>query len=206
MFRARLEEALGPQTLQLSTATLERLETLDGLVARWGRAIRLVGFKSRDQRIHRYFAEALAMMSWLPSQGRALDIGSGGGSPALPLAIARPSVAWTLVEANERKALFLLEVIESLGLDNVAVVRERYEQVNPALPLDVVSIRGVAVGPEMMARIGAQLAPGGRLLWISSETLLTAGREALERSWGQCTGPIPLLRDGGFLLVAELRQ
>lgn len=206
MFRVRLEEALGRQTLQFSPTTLERLEALDGLVARWGRAVRLVGFRSRDERVRRYFAEALALLEWLPERGRALDIGSGGGSPALPLAIARPSVAWTLVEANERKALFLLEVVESLGLSNVAVVRERYENVEPAAPLDAVSIRGVAAGPELLGRVGAQLAPAGRLLWISSEARLTAGREALTRTWAQCTGPMPLIRDGGLLLVAEVRR
>ncbi len=206
MFRARLEKVLGPGVKQLPAVALERLEALDGLVSRWGQGIRLVGFKTRGERDRRYFAEALAALSWLPEHGRALDIGSGGGSPALPLAIARPAVAWTLVEANERKALFLREAVRTLGLGNVHVIHDRYENVEPEPALDVVIVRGVAVGPDMLEKIAGQLAPTGRFLWISSEVLLKAGREELESRWALCTGPMPLLRDGGFLLVADVRS
>lgn len=206
MFRACLEKALGPQTHQLSTTTLERLHALDGLVAHWGRAIRLVGFKSQDERVDRYFAEALAALDWLPDEGRAMDIGSGGGSPALPLAIARPSVAWTLVEANERKAMFLREAIHALELDNVTVVHDRFENVELVAAVDTVSVRGVALEAKTLAKVGALLVPEGRLLWISSESRLSSSRAELETMWARCTGPVPLLRKGAFLLVAEHRR
>lgn len=185
--RARLEVALGPAFAELTEMALERFDVLNTLLSRWGQAIRLVGFKTQGERDLRYFAEALSVLSWLPDQGRALDIGSGGGSPALPLAIARPAVAWTLVEANERKALFLEEAVRSLKLENVTVLQARYEDVEPRTLLDVVTVRGVAVGREMLDKVVLELAPGGRLLWMSSEALLTVGREELESasSWGR---------------------
>ncbi len=58
---------------------------------------------------------------------RAVDLGSGGGVPALPLAIARPDVAWTLVESVGKKAAALRSFVEALGLSHVSVVAERAE-------------------------------------------------------------------------------
>ena len=213
--RARLEKALGAdvpsiQSVQtvwgLPQATLESLEALDTLLTRWGKAVDLVGFKTRDERDRRYFAEALAALPWLPDHGRALDIGSGGGSPALPLAVARRALAWTLVEANERKARFLDEAVRTLTLDNARVVRARYQNVSVKTPVDVVTVRGVAVTEEMLEKIGAELGPGGRLLWFSSEARLT---EAAQRfvldgdggAWAACDGPTRLVPEGGFLLI-----
>lgn len=211
-FSARLEQASGAEVQSvrgLSEATLESLEALDTLLTRWGKAIDLAGFKTRDERDRRYFAEALAALPWLPDQGRALDIGSGGGSPALPLAIARRALAWTLVEANERKALFLDEAVRTLALDNASVVRARYESVSMASSVDVVTLRGVAVTEGMLEKIVAELGPGGRLLWFSSEARL---REAEPRfvlkgeggAWAACDGPTRLVPEGGFLLVATV--
>lgn len=218
-FSARLNKALGAHARAfevgqpgqlirgLPNATLQSLQALDILLTKWGTVVDLVGFKTRDERDRRYFAEALAALPWLPEKGRALDIGSGGGSPALPLAVARPALAWTLVEANDRKALFLDEAVRTLDLDSASVVGARYESVSVETPVDVVTLRGVAVTDEMLEKIGAELSPGGRLLWFSSETLL---REASQRfvldgaggGWDTCDGPMRLVPQGGCLLVA----
>lgn len=114
---------------------------------------------------------------------------------------------WTLVEANERKAMFLDEAARALSLENVTVVRSRYEDVEPSAAFDVVTLRGVSVAQKTLDKLGSELRPGGRLLWMSSEALLAAGREALAQNdaWARCTGPIPLLSGGGFLLVVDVR-
>lgn len=207
-FAARLEKALGAGACRLPETALEKLEALDALLSRWGKAVDLVGFKSRDERDRRYFAEALAALPWLPDEGRALDIGSGGGSPALPLAVARRTLVWTLVEGNERKAVFLDEAVRALALDNASVVRARYESVSPETPIDVVTLRGVAVTEGVLEKIACELRPGGRLLWFSSEARLSEARERFipepqGGAWAACEGPTPLIPEGGFLLVAE---
>ena len=100
---------------------------LDALVTKFDRAAGLTSFRSSEERIRRYFAEPLAALNWAPEGGLAIDIGSGGGSPALPMAIARPMLEWVLVEANGRKAIFLEEAVRALGLERIRVYRGRYE-------------------------------------------------------------------------------
>ena len=219
-FGARIERALGPAAPDLPASLVESLEALDALLTRWRKAVDLVGFKSDDEYLRRYFVEALAALPWLPEQGRALDIGSGGGSPALPLALARRAVAWTLVEANERKALFLDEAIRTVGLDRAGatVVAERYENVTLESPVDVVTLRGVAVTNAVLAKVASDLRPGGRLLWFSSQERLSEARERVgqprqagqagqvEQAWAVVDGPTLLVPGAGHLLVVEYRE
>lgn len=189
----------------LPAGTIEGLESLDALLSRWSKAVDLTGFKTEDEYLRRYFCEALAALAWLPERGRALDIGTGGGSPALPLALARRSVAWTLVEANERKAMFLDETVRALGLRGASVVAERYENVSVETPFDAVTLRGVAVGGGVLGKIAADLGPGGRFLWFSSKSTLSGARERLATTWSRVEGPIRLVPEGGFLLVADAK-
>ena len=59
------------QAPDIGEEELRRLETLDALLVKWGRAIDLVGFRTEDERATRYFAEALASLSWVPERGKA---------------------------------------------------------------------------------------------------------------------------------------
>jgi 16S rRNA (guanine527-N7)-methyltransferase len=68
------------------------------------------------------------LLAELSAGSRLVDVGSGGGVPGIPLAIARPDLKVTLVEATQKKAAFLSAVAEALGLANVSVRAERAEQ------------------------------------------------------------------------------
>jgi 16S rRNA (guanine527-N7)-methyltransferase len=75
-----------------------------------------------------HIADALTLLSHLPPEAiRIADIGSGGGVPGIPLAIARPDARFTLIEATKKKAAFLEEAAKTLGLTNVRVAAERAE-------------------------------------------------------------------------------
>jgi len=199
--RARLEQVLGAK---LPETTATDLETLERLLARWGKAVDLVGFKTEGERDRRYFAEALAALSWLPETGRALDIGSGGGSPALPLAVARRSIAWTLVEANERKAMFLEEAVRALRLETADVVRGRYQSYEPTAVFDVITLRGVAVTEDVLGRAASQVHPSGRLLWFTSQARVDAAGAVLANRWARREEAVALIAGGGVLGVYEL--
>jgi 16S rRNA (guanine527-N7)-methyltransferase len=75
-----------------------------------------------------HIADALTLLSHLPpGQVRIADVGSGGGVPGIPLAIARPDARFTLIESTKKKAAFLTEAAQALGLENVKLFAERAE-------------------------------------------------------------------------------
>ena len=71
--------------------------------------------------------QLLALLGELPPEAKVLDVGSGGGIPAIPLAIVRPDLQFTLLEATGKKAEFLSSTTHALGLGNVNVVQNRAE-------------------------------------------------------------------------------
>lgn len=204
--RARVQQALGAPLAALPPHTFDTLEKLEVLLTKWERAVGLTGFHTTEERDRRYFAEALAALPRLPESGRVLDIGSGGGSPALPLAVARPALQWTLVESNARKCVFLDEAAHELGLENVNVLAKRYESLSPPIPYDVVTLRGVSVSHAMLVKIAEDLRSGGHLLWFSSASRLAeayTGMLDVDTSGLQPTeAPSVLVPAGGSLLVA----
>ncbi len=84
----------------------------------------------RDGAWTRHILDSLTLLAPLASIDpltNAIDIGSGGGLPGIPLAITRTDVTWTLVEATAKKARFLEAVVRALGLTNVRVLQSRAE-------------------------------------------------------------------------------
>src|SRR5205814_9502221 len=86
---------------------------------------------SHDERriVERHIGESVEPAAWLASSGatRWLDFGSGGGLPALPLAMLGVGEQWTLVESRRTKTLFLRRAIETLDIHGVEVVLSRIE-------------------------------------------------------------------------------
>lgn len=110
----------------------------------------------------------LAAMETFP-QGRAMDLGSGGGVPGLVLARDRPGWQWVLLDSSARRSAFLARAVASLGMEGrVEVVTDRAEEV-ARLPrhrgtYDLVVARSFA-GPPVVAECAAPLlAPGGHLI------------------------------------------
>lgn len=191
----------------LNQEALSRLEALDRLLVRWSAGLDLISFRTRKERIRRYFAEPIAAAAALAAAGRALDIGSGGGSPGLPFAILRPGLAFTLLEPRRKRRLFLEEASRELGLSNVAVREERFRG-GQARDLVSISTRGVRLSPEDLDGILEALSVGGRFLWLGGAALL---REAALRLAGRArldvVGPTPLRSgsEASLLVVARLR-
>jgi 16S rRNA (guanine527-N7)-methyltransferase len=163
-----------------------------------------------------HLLDALAALPLLPaSAARALDLGSGGGVPGLVLALARPSVHWTLVDSVGKKADALRSFAEALGLANVSVRAERAEVLGrgPAREsFDLVTARACAALPVLAEYALPLLAVGGTLLaWKGpiSEDELAAGATASSLLGGgmpevRPTG-VGALGDHRFVLVRKQR-
>ena len=106
-------------------------------------------------------------MDWIPERGELLDVGSGGGFPAIPIALARPRLTVTMVEASSRKSAFLRRVSRETNLTNVQVLNDRVEMLGAACHgyFDLITARAVADVRDLIKWTRKFLAPGGRWLF-----------------------------------------
>ena len=102
-------------------------------------------------------------MPFVPT-GNLLDVGSGGGTPGIPLAIARPELTVTLLDSNTKKAAFLRQAAIELGLNNIAVHSGRVEQYHPDTGFAAITSRAFAELADFVSLSKHLLAPGGRWL------------------------------------------
>jgi 16S rRNA (guanine527-N7)-methyltransferase len=116
--------------LELSTATQQRLLDYLALLAKWNRTYNLTAVREPQAMVGYHVLDSLAVMPHLAGES-LVDVGSGGGLPGIPLAIARPSWRVALVESIQKKAAFLEQCRIDLRLENVTVVKQRVEAWRP---------------------------------------------------------------------------
>lgn len=196
----------------LSPALALQLEQYFSLLAKWNEKINLTAFnlqEPKDEAFDRLLVEPLVAAQHLPSHSLSIiDIGSGSGSPAIPLRLAAPHVRLTMVEAKTRKAVFLLEASRHLGLTDAIVETARFEHLltRPELheSFDVMTIRAVRVEATTLVTLQALLKPGGLLFWFQG-----AGREVKPDLLAfplVLARVVPLVESSGSRLVVLAKQ
>lgn len=168
-FRTRLLRRASRSNIPLTRDAADRLSDYFELLSRWNRKINLTSLDDPDEAIDRLLLEPVAAARYLPSpSARLMDIGSGGGSPAIPMKTVAPGLRLTMVEAKARKSAFLREAIRHLRLSDTNVETARYEELlaRPELheTMDVVSLRAVRVEARVLTTLQAFLAVEGTLL------------------------------------------
>ena len=175
-FRTRLARRASKSGVFLDEALASGLVTYYDLLARWNRKINLTSLEDPDEAIDRLLLEpVIAARHLSPAVVNLMDVGSGGGSPALPLALALgPQVRLTMVEVKARKSAFLREAVRHLGLTDARVETSRYEELlsRPELHerFDVLSMRAVRVEAKVLMTLQAFVQPGGSLLLFRGPT------------------------------------
>ncbi|MCF7837489.1 MAG: 16S rRNA (guanine(527)-N(7))-methyltransferase RsmG [Candidatus Marinimicrobia bacterium] len=140
-----------------------------------------------------YFPQALSLSRWLPADARVFDLGSGGGFPAVPLALTRPDLRWLLIESEQAKARFLTELVADLELaDRIEIWPHRAETAgqDPAWrgTADAVTVCGVGRLAELVELALPLLRVGGELLALKGTDVseeLTAAAGALTKVGGR---------------------
>lgn len=212
-FSERLAKRTRKANISLDPQVSEALAAYYRLLEFWNQKVNLTAFSLKDapdEAIDRLLVEPLVAARHLQSthghgphlgsHPRLLDIGSGGGSPAIPLKIAIPALHLVMVESKTRKSAFLREAVRHLGLGDTAVETVRAEDLltRPELheSQDLVSVRAVRVEQKLLRSIQAFLRLGGRILLFRTSS-------------GTETPPLvapPLVYEATWTLVESLRS
>jgi 16S rRNA (guanine527-N7)-methyltransferase len=122
--------------------------------------------------IDRLLIEPLVAATWVEAPEIWYDVGSGGGSPAIPFKIVHSQAKLTMVESRTRKAAFLREAVRTLELPETDVECARIEQVMLSAALaqssDLITMRGLKPDAAMWVALQTLLSDSGRLLWFHS--------------------------------------
>lgn len=200
----RIRDRFEELSLAPTAAEVSQLVAYFGLLAKWNRTVNLTAFSlenSNLQAIDRLLIEPFAasklVRNHFPVQpgARLLDLGSGGGSPAIPLKIGVPELRLTMVESRGKKAAFLREAIRQVGLVDSDVLNVRIEGLSGAeafLAAEWISVRAVRADAEFWDAALALLSPRGKVLWFRSEPIAAPAAET-------APNPVPM----GFALEAQ---
>jgi 16S rRNA (guanine(527)-N(7))-methyltransferase RsmG len=160
-------------------AVLASLSAYAESLLRWNARINLTAARSIAVLVGDHFPDAFALARKLDQPARLVDVGSGGGLPAVPLALLRSHLTVELVEPIAKKAAFLRTAIRELGIgDRVSVRVERGEAVAQSVsagrsqPFDV-AISRATLAPQKWLELGRRLVrPGGRLFALTTSDAL----------------------------------
>lgn len=163
---ARIARRAARAGLEIDPALGRALAAYIDLLMRWNRRINLTALTDDDRGIDRLIVEPLAAARQLPKPDAAItDIGSGGGSPAVPMKLAAPAARLRMVESRTRKAAFLREAVRQLGLGGTIVEAARCGDLAAREELlgksDVVTVRAVRAGGRLLRQILPLVRPGG---------------------------------------------
>ena len=162
--QAALERGLVELALALPSGGREKLMAYLALLAKWNRTYNLTAIRDPLQAVSHHVLDSLVVLRELSEcTGALVDIGSGGGLPGIPLAIADPARSVTLNDANEKKGAFLRQAVIELDLSNTTVHVGRAEDWHPAAGFAVVISRGLASLVDFLERCRHLAAPSGVL-------------------------------------------
>ncbi|MFP3756639.1 MULTISPECIES: 16S rRNA (guanine(527)-N(7))-methyltransferase RsmG [unclassified Cupriavidus] len=173
--RRRLEAGLAVIGLTLAPAQIDTLLAYLALLRKWNGVYNLTAIRHPDEMLTHHLLDSLTAVPALaeaaraldvaePARGRVLDVGSGGGMPGLPLAIACPDVSVLMVDIVQKKTAFLTQCRAQLGLSNAAAHWGPVEKLEDASGYAVITSRAFAELTDFVNLSGQLLAPGGKLI------------------------------------------
>jgi 16S rRNA (guanine527-N7)-methyltransferase len=209
-FRPRLTDRFKLAGFDPAPSLLEKLEVYYELLAFWNQKINLSGMTLSEpnaEALDRLLVEpVVASRHVAPGARRIVDVGSGGGSPAIPFALAIPESQLLMVESKSRKSVFLKEALRALRMHDSQVVTARFENLLETHPLtdayDIVTVRAVRVGTEELNALRQFVRPGGQIMLFRRNS-----DEAVVVPQGlQLTQSYPLVKDLQSQLIIVKRM
>ena len=159
----QLQQGLAQMGIALPSAAQEKLLAYAALLYKWNKTFSLTAMREEEKAVSHHLLDSLAILPFVAG-GNLLDVGSGGGMPGIPLAIACPELQVMLLDSNSKKTAFLRQAAIELGLSNVAVHCGRVEQYDPAIRFAAITSRAFAELADFVSLSGHLLADGGSWL------------------------------------------
>ncbi len=164
----QLHDGIVRLKLDLAAGTEGKLHAYLALLAKWNRTYNLTAVRDEAAMIGQHLLDSLVVLPHLQVDATDIpslvDVGSGGGLPGIPLAIAKPLMEVALIETSQKKASFLQQAKIELRLENVSVHCARVEDMAKTRLFEVVISRAFSSLAEFVRLSVHLLAPGGRLL------------------------------------------
>jgi 16S rRNA (guanine527-N7)-methyltransferase len=159
----QLQQGLQKLGIALSAPAQSKLLAYASLLEKWNRTYRLTAVPNSELTVSHHLLDSLAVLPFVGGES-LLDVGSGGGMPGIPLAIARPELRVVLLDSNSKKSAFLRQAAIELELANIAVHCGRVEAYRPADIFAVITARAFADLAELVRLSRHLLQAGGHWL------------------------------------------
>ena len=182
-----------------------RLLAYLALLDKWNRVYNLTAVRDTGRMVSHHLLDSLAAVPFFKGE-TVLDVGSGGGLPGIPLAIARPELQVTLIDSIAKKTAFLLQAKAELGLTNLNVVTGRVEDFRPDSTFDVITSRAFSDLKEFVTLTRHLLKPAG--CWLAMKGLMPHEEIANLPDWVKVSAnhalAVPGLEASRHMIVLEL--
>jgi 16S rRNA (guanine527-N7)-methyltransferase len=159
----QLAEGMDELALPYDSQLLEKLIRFLCLLERWNRVYNLTSVHGIERMVGTHLLDSLAALTYVHGSN-VIDVGTGGGLPGVPLALACPEKHFVLLDSNAKKTRFVQQAVIELALENVTVVHGRVESFQRKKPFDTVMTRAFSALGDTLVQTAHLIAPGGRLL------------------------------------------
>jgi 16S rRNA (guanine527-N7)-methyltransferase len=180
-WKRRLDEGAKEIGIDLDASQLDTLWRYAQMLRERNEHVNLTSIVSPEGILTLHMLDSLSIVPHLGHARRVIDVGTGGGFPGVPLAVACPKRDFTLIDGTQKKIRFVAEAIAALDIRNAHATAARAENY-PEKNFDVVVVRAVASLAEVLHNAGGLLGPGGRLLAMKGKLPADELRE-IPRGW-----------------------
>lgn len=181
-WKARLDAGGNELGIDLDQSQLDLLWRYGVMLRERNAHVNLTSIVSPEGILTLHMLDSLSVAPYLGDAQRLIDVGTGGGFPGIPLAVAFPKRHFTLIDGTQKKIRFVAEAIAALDIRNAQAIAARAEDFEAAKEFDVAILRAVSSLADAVRHSAHLLRRGGRLLAMKGR-LPEEELQAVPRGW-----------------------